>query len=218
MVTPAVHSLVPKLPVSPSRSPSWRAAKVVAAMEDCEVVVTKKRLPIIYCLYDTREQEDAGSTLAAGLRGPKSGVHFTAARSRSSRRARRLAPHAPDVQGPNPRADPAPASHACRVHELRTARPLARRRSAARSCAESSRYSSSTSSSSSSSSSSTSSSSSSSTSSSSSSTSPKMSSGGPSAEAAAGSSSIPGEHRKPNADRRCPSRRPGKIAERQGRA
>ena len=26
------------------------------------------------------------------------------------------------------------------------------------------------------------------------------------------------EHRKPNADRRCPSRRPGKIAERQGRA
>ena len=27
-----------------------------------------------------------------------------------------------------------------------------------------------------------------------------------------------GEHRKPNADRRCPSRRPGKIAERQGRA
>jgi len=26
------------------------------------------------------------------------------------------------------------------------------------------------------------------------------------------------EHRKPNADRRCPNRRPGKIAERQGRA
>ena len=75
IVTHAVHSLVHMLPVSPSRSPSWRAAEVVAAMDDCEVVVTKKRLPIFNCLYDTRE-EDAGSTLATDLHGPKIGVHF----------------------------------------------------------------------------------------------------------------------------------------------
>ena len=37
MSTHPVHSLVPKLPVSPSRSPSWRAADVVAPMDDCEV-------------------------------------------------------------------------------------------------------------------------------------------------------------------------------------
>jgi len=76
MLTHAVHSLVPKLPVSPSRSASWRTAKVIATMDDCRVRVTNKRLPIFIWLYNTREDEDAGSTLAAGLRGPKSGGHF----------------------------------------------------------------------------------------------------------------------------------------------
>ena len=75
--TSAVHSLVPKLPVSPSRSPSWHAAKVIPAIDDCKVVTTKKRLPIFDYLYDTRAERDAGSTLANALRGPKNGVHLT---------------------------------------------------------------------------------------------------------------------------------------------
>jgi hypothetical protein len=39
-------------------------------------VVTKKRLPIFYYQYDT-EERDAGSTLAAAIRGPNHGVHLT---------------------------------------------------------------------------------------------------------------------------------------------
>ena len=65
MKTHAVHSLVPKLRVSPSRSPSWRTAEVMAAMDDCEIVVTKKRLPIFIICMIQETSEDAGSTLAA---------------------------------------------------------------------------------------------------------------------------------------------------------
>ena len=73
----AVHSLVPNLRVSPlALPPPALRFEGVVSVDDCEDV-TEKRLPIFHSLYDTREERDAGSTLAAGLNGPKSGVHFT---------------------------------------------------------------------------------------------------------------------------------------------
>jgi hypothetical protein len=72
----AVHSPVPNLLVSPlALPPPALRFEGVVSMDDCEDA-TEKRLPIFYYLYDTREERDAGSTLTAGLNGPKSGVHF----------------------------------------------------------------------------------------------------------------------------------------------
>ena len=73
----AVHSLVPNLPVSPlALSPRPLRFGVIVSMADCEVNATKKRLPSS-CLYDTREEKEAGATLAASPRGPKIGVHLS---------------------------------------------------------------------------------------------------------------------------------------------
>jgi hypothetical protein len=47
-------------------------------------VVTKKRLPIFYYQYDT-EERDAGSTLAATIRGPNHGVHLSPTRHSQGR-------------------------------------------------------------------------------------------------------------------------------------
>ena len=72
----AVHSLVPNLRVSPlALSPRLARFDLVVSVDDREGVVTKKRLPSIY-LYDTREEKQAGATLAAAPRGPRNGVHF----------------------------------------------------------------------------------------------------------------------------------------------
>ena len=72
----AVHSLIPNLPVSPLALPP-RALRIsrVAAVEDGKHRGTEKRL-LSYYLYDTEEKRDAGSTLSAGLCGPKDGVHL----------------------------------------------------------------------------------------------------------------------------------------------
>jgi hypothetical protein len=96
MTSAHVHRLVTNLPVSPSRSPSWLAMHAVASLDECKGV-TKKRLLVFYDMRDTEEQ-DAGSTLAADLRGPNDGVHFTSrsgalrAHRRRSERAHPLAP------------------------------------------------------------------------------------------------------------------------------
>src|SRR5260370_29989920 len=71
----AVHRPVPNLRVSPSRSPSWLASKssplwTTARCGDREETTN------IYLFVRYTEREDAGSTLATGLNGPKSGVHF----------------------------------------------------------------------------------------------------------------------------------------------
>ncbi len=73
----AIHRLVPKWPVSRSRSPSWHAAEVFAARDNSDGL-TKKREYQNLILYriDTKANEDAGSTLATGLNGPKSRVYF----------------------------------------------------------------------------------------------------------------------------------------------
>ena len=60
----AVHSLVPNLRVSPlALPPPALRFEGVVSMDDCEDV-TEKRLSIFDYLYDTREERDAGSTLA----------------------------------------------------------------------------------------------------------------------------------------------------------
>ena len=76
MMRDAVHSIVPTLRVSPSRSPSWLAStssprSTTVRWGDREETTN------FYLIVGHTEQEDAGSTLAAGLHGPKSGVHFT---------------------------------------------------------------------------------------------------------------------------------------------
>lgn len=75
MMRDAVHSIVPNLRVSPSRSPSWLAStssprSMTVRWGDREETTN------FYLIVGYTEQEDAGSTLAAGLHGPKSGVHF----------------------------------------------------------------------------------------------------------------------------------------------
>ena len=78
----SVHRLIPKLRVSPlALSPRLPRFDLVLSVEDREGIVTKKRLPS-YCLYDTREEKEAGTTLAASPRGPRNGVHLRAAASR----------------------------------------------------------------------------------------------------------------------------------------
>ena len=74
----ALHSRVPKLRVSPLAlpPPALRFEDGVTG-EDREALVTEMRL-LSYCLYDTEEENRAGSTLAAALCGPNSGVHFIA--------------------------------------------------------------------------------------------------------------------------------------------
>jgi len=71
----AVHRRVPKLPVSPSRSPSLARMKVVAAYADYKHWDAEETTTTD--LYDAYE-DGAGSNEAAGLRGPKNGVHLTA--------------------------------------------------------------------------------------------------------------------------------------------
>src|SRR4029077_10237911 len=72
-----LHSLVHNLPVSPLAlpPPALRIERTVSR-DDCETLVTEKRLRIHY-MYDTEYQRRAGSTLFAGLDGPKKGVHLT---------------------------------------------------------------------------------------------------------------------------------------------
>ena len=72
----AIHSVVPKLRVSPLALPP-RALRIdlTVAGDHCEEIVTGKR-PLSICLYDTEEEERAGTTLPTGPRGPKSGVHL----------------------------------------------------------------------------------------------------------------------------------------------
>src|SRR5579872_723534 len=72
----AIHRRVPKLPVSPSRSPSSARMNVKAAHVDCTLWDAEETTTIE--LYDAY-REDAGSNVAAGLRGPKVGVHLTTA-------------------------------------------------------------------------------------------------------------------------------------------
>ena len=69
----AIHRRVPKLPVSPSRSPSLASLSVGAAhadytLGDAEETTTTD-------LYDAY-REEAGSNVATRLRGPKIGVHL----------------------------------------------------------------------------------------------------------------------------------------------
>jgi len=73
----AVHSVIPKLRVSPLALPP-RALCIDLAMagDHYEESVTEKR-PLSICLYSTEEEKRAGTTLATELRGPKSGVHLT---------------------------------------------------------------------------------------------------------------------------------------------
>lgn len=75
MMRGALHSRVPKLRVSPLAlpPPALRFEDGVTG-EDREALVTEMRL-LSYCLYDTEEENRAGSTLAAALCGPNSGVH-----------------------------------------------------------------------------------------------------------------------------------------------
>jgi len=76
MMRGAVHSRVPSLRVSPlALPPPALRFEVAVSMDDRQPVVTEKR-PLSYRLYDTREEKNAGSTLADGLSGPKSGVHL----------------------------------------------------------------------------------------------------------------------------------------------
>ena len=64
----------PQVASLPLALPLVACCNVVAAFDDWKDV-TKKRLPVFYYMYDTEEQ-NAGSTLAAPLRGPNDGVHF----------------------------------------------------------------------------------------------------------------------------------------------
>ena len=64
----------PQVASLPLALPLVACCNVVAAFDDWKDV-TKKRLSIFYYMYDTEEQ-NAGSTLAAPLRGPNDGVHF----------------------------------------------------------------------------------------------------------------------------------------------
>jgi len=72
-----IHSLVPNLRVSPlALSPRALRFEVVVSMDDREGDATQKRLPSYY-LYDTQEQKEAGTTLAARPDGPNNGVHLS---------------------------------------------------------------------------------------------------------------------------------------------
>src|ERR1022692_3538272 len=73
IVSTAVHRRVPNLPVSPSRSPSSASLSVGAAHADCMLWDAEETTTTD--LYDAYRDE-AGSNLAAGLRGPKIGVHL----------------------------------------------------------------------------------------------------------------------------------------------
>lgn len=72
----AIHSVVPSLRVSPlALPPRLATCEVMVSMDDCEDGRRRDYQLLIGCkIHKTRE--DAGSTLPAGLRGPKSGVHF----------------------------------------------------------------------------------------------------------------------------------------------
>jgi hypothetical protein len=73
-----LHSFVPNLPVSPlALPPPALRIEAVVTVADCELGATEKRPPIS-CLHDTEKYTDAGSTLSADPRGPKSGVHLKA--------------------------------------------------------------------------------------------------------------------------------------------
>src|SRR5579872_923729 len=80
----AIHRRVPKLPVSPSRSPSSARMNVKAAHVDCTLWDAEETTTIE--LYDAY-REDAGSNVAAGLRGPKVGVHLKASLESAARKA-----------------------------------------------------------------------------------------------------------------------------------
>src|SRR5271168_3439353 len=69
-----IHRRVPKLPVSPSRSPSSASWSVGAAHVDCTLWDAEETSTTD--LYDAY-REEAGSNLAALPRGPKIGVHLT---------------------------------------------------------------------------------------------------------------------------------------------
>lgn len=85
MMAKAIHRLVPKLRVSPlGLSPRPLRFELFVSMDDCEVNATKKRLPTL-CMYDTREENETGATLAASPRGPKDGVHLTRGRASQPR-------------------------------------------------------------------------------------------------------------------------------------
>src|SRR5271155_2161662 len=68
-----IHRRVPKLPVSPSRSPSSASWSVGAAHVDCTLWDAEETSTTD--LYDAY-REEAGSNLAALPRGPKIGVHL----------------------------------------------------------------------------------------------------------------------------------------------
>ena len=89
----ALHSLVPNLPVSPLAlpPPALRIERVVS-MGDCEALVTEKRLLGLIWLFDTEENKNAGSTVAAAPGGPKSGVHLTLGAEEIHRRIVRVGP------------------------------------------------------------------------------------------------------------------------------
>src|SRR5208282_1946992 len=83
-----IHRRVPKLPVSPSRSPSSASWSVGAAHVDCTLWDAEETSTTD--LYDAY-REEAGSNLAALPRGPKIGVHLTLRVSRA-----RVAPGSAD--------------------------------------------------------------------------------------------------------------------------
>ena len=71
-----LHSLLPNLPVSPSRSPS-RASHRARGLHGREGPSGDAEETTMTYLQYTEDERHAGSTLAASLHGPKKGVHLT---------------------------------------------------------------------------------------------------------------------------------------------
>jgi hypothetical protein len=74
----AVHSLVPNLRVSPLALPPRGSLRGRGLHGRLRGGGDREETTNSYLIVGYTEREDAGSTLATDLRGPKSGVHFTA--------------------------------------------------------------------------------------------------------------------------------------------
>jgi len=78
MATLAVHTAVPKLPVSPLDPPRIARFEVGIAIDDCSDIYNKKGDYELFICNIGNERRGAGSsTLATGFGGPNDGVHFS---------------------------------------------------------------------------------------------------------------------------------------------
>jgi hypothetical protein len=77
MAAIAVHSAVPRLPVSPLDPPRIARFDVMNTMDDWSGIHNKKGDYELFICNTGLEKRAGSSTLATGFGGPKDGVHFS---------------------------------------------------------------------------------------------------------------------------------------------